>query len=57
MMVMVTSTVMTTVLVSRPEKESSLAFIQVLVDQRNTNIRKKVQFLFFWRLLPPPVCP
>ena len=41
MMVMVTNTVMTTVLVSLPEKESSLVFIQVRVDQWNTNIRKK----------------
>jgi hypothetical protein len=33
--------VMTTVRVNRPEKESSLVFIQVRMDQRNTNIRKK----------------
>ncbi len=32
---------MTTVRVNRPEKESSLVFIQVRMDQRNTNIRKK----------------
>lgn len=55
MMVMVTKTVMTTVRVSRLEKESSLFFIQERMDQQNTNIRKNSQSLFIRCRLRAPL--